>query len=367
MDTPNELIKPRKPYLESAELLKRDGGATAAPANGVIVYTRRQNKLLAAYFREGNLEKLQLYRAPSPSQEDHAEPAPPQIGEVYLGKVTNVSANLNAAFVDVQKGVSCYLPLGKRGGTDFFRANRPKGGPVKAGDEILVQVTKEAVKTKQPMVSGKIKYETLEPLQERASHVLCYERLVEAKPGWISFYEEMPADCSVSRILTDDQPVYEAMKALFTETVPVVDLYTDARVSLSTLYSLETRLAELTQRRVWLKSGGYLVIEQTEAMTVIDVNSGKCLRKNSPMELKQLINAEAAQEVFRQLRLRNLSGMILVDFISLDNAQQERAFLDSLREMALTDPVPTMVHDITALGIVEITRKKTAKPLREQL
>ena len=173
------------------------------------------------------------------------------------------------------------------------------------------------------------------------------------------------------QVITDDAEIQAQLKNYRERSMNFDGIqlryYEDARVSLTSLYSIETHLSQLTARQVWLKCGGYLVIDHTEAMTVIDVNSGKCIRKDSPEELTQLVNKEAGEEVFRQLRLRNLSGMILVDFVNIKDKEQREQFFQELRTMAQQDPVPTKVHDITALGIVEITRKKVSHPLAEQL
>ena len=120
------------------------------------------------------------------------------------------------------------------------------------------------------------------------------------------------------------------------------------------------------EKKVWLKSGGYLVIEPTEAMVVIDVNSGKYSAKKQQRETIFRINREAAEEIARQLRLRNLSGIILVDFIDMDDPEDREALLRFLGGILKEDPVKTILVDMTPLGLVEITRKKIRKPLYEQ-
>lgn len=367
-----EIIKPRKKNMDADELLKREGGATAVPSNAIVLFLRRREQIVAAYFENHQLQQIHIY----PGENDDTQV---QIGEVYLGKVTHVAQNLGAAFVDVQKGLSCYLPLGQDLGVTLlekeklYRTNRTGMTAVKAGDELLVQVTREALKTKLPMVSGNVNNrEENEKLRERASHARCYTKLAEVAPGWLGFLEEQLARTEEPlQILTDDRLLYarlqEYQKTLTEEATVKLRYYEDGRVSLTALYSIETHLSQLTSRQVWLKCGGYLVIDHTEAMTVIDVNSGKCLRKNSTEELTQLVNGEAAEEVFRQLRLRNISGMILVDFVNIQDRERRDNFFRKLRRMAQLDPVSTTVHDITALGIVEITRKKVSLSLAEQL
>ena len=365
-----EIIKPRKKYAEAEDLMKREGGATAVPFNSVCVMLRRKGQLVTAFFQKGQLEQIHVYGEGSHKDQ-------PQLGEVYLGKVTRVAQNLGAAFVDVQRGISCYLSLGSDLGVSLLekgmlhRTNRTGNVPIKAGDELLVQVTREALKTKLPAVSGKItKCENIEMLREKADHALCYTKLVQVMPGWLHFLQECQKEGKQSlQVITDDAEIQAQLKQERPMNFDEVQLryYEDARVSLAALYSIETYLSQLTARQVWLRCGGYLVIDHTEAMTVIDVNSGKCIRKDSPEELIQLVNKEAGEEVFRQLRLRNLSGMILVDFLNIRDKEQREQFFQELRRMAQQDSVPTKVHDITALGIVEITRKKVSHPLSEQL
>lgn len=366
-----EIIKPRKKYTEAEDLLKREGGATAVPSNAVCVMLRRKGQLVTAFFQKGQLEQIHVY-----GNERNKEQ--PQLGEVYLGKVTRVAENLGAAFVDVQKGISCYLSLGNDLGVSLlekrmlYRTNRTGNVPIKAGDELLVQVTREALKTKLPAVNGKItNCENIEMLRQKADHALCYTKLVQVMPGWLCFLQECLKEEESFQVITDDAEIQAQLKNYQERSMNFDGIqlryYEDARVSLTSLYSIETHLSQLTARQVWLKCGGYLVIDHTEAMTVIDVNSGKCIRKDSPEELTQLVNKEAGEEVFRQLRLRNLSGMILVDFVNIKDKEQREQFFQELRTMAQQDPVPTKVHDITALGIVEITRKKVSHPLAEQL
>lgn len=126
------------------------------------------------------------------------------------------------------------------------------------------------------------------------------------------------------------------------------------------LYGLSAKLREATETRVWLKSGGYLVIEPTEALTVIDVNSGKYSGKKAIRDTFRLINLEAAAEIARQLRLRNLSGIIIVDFINMEDSADKQELLQALSRELRQDPVKAVVVDMTPLGLVEITRKKSA-------
>ena len=125
-------------------------------------------------------------------------------------------------------------------------------------------------------------------------------------------------------------------------------------------------MQEALQERVWLKSGGYLIIQPTEALTVIDVNTGKSIAKKQVQEHYLTINLEAAEEIACQLRLRNISGIIIVDFIDMKSAKSQGLLMQKLRSAVAGDPVPVQVLDITKLNLVEMTRKKVKKSLAEQ-
>ena len=175
-----------------------------------------------------------------------------------------------------------------------------------------------------------------------------------------------------TQVVTDDAKIFERVtkqSLLHPEPGDSLRLYEDARISMQSLYGLEEKIKEALSKKVWLKCGGYLIIEPTETMTVIDVNSGKSDKsknKLSPDEFHHRVNCDAAAEILRQLRLRNLSGIIIVDFLKTTE-EYSRTLLDTLREEARKDPVQTVVVDMTALGLVEITRKKTEASLYEKL
>ena len=143
--------------------------------------------------------------------------------------------------------------------------------------------------------------------------------------------------------------------------------YNDAMLSLSSLYNVKSSLENALAEKVWLKSGAYLIIQPTEALTVIDVNTGKNVAKKDMQENFLKVNKEAAIEIAYQLRLRNLSGIIVVDFINLDSKEAEAELMSTFRAALKVDPVPTQLIDITKLGLVEVTRKKVRKALGEVL
>lgn len=175
----------------------------------------------------------------------------------------------------------------------------------------------------------------------------------------------LPGECE--ELLTDDEELYREMSACG-ELPPGVRLrlYEDKTYPLEKLYSLHTKLKEALGTHIWLKSGAYLVIEPTEALTVIDVNSGKFEAHRGDQEFVRSVNLEAAAEIARQIRLRNLSGMILIDFINLTTEEECRELLDRMRKAVSEDRVKTNVIDFTRLGLMEITRQRRDPPLAEQ-
>lgn len=133
------------------------------------------------------------------------------------------------------------------------------------------------------------------------------------------------------------------------------------------LYGVEDEIQRALQRNVALKSGGYLVIDQTEAMTTVDVNTGSFLGHRNLEETVYRTNLEAAQSVARQLRLRNLGGIIIIDFIDMNDPEHRRQVLRTLEKALAGDHARTGVHEFSPLGLVEMTRKRTTESLERQL
>ena len=133
------------------------------------------------------------------------------------------------------------------------------------------------------------------------------------------------------------------------------------------LYGVEDEITRALHKQVPLKSGGYLVIDQTEAMTTVDVNTGSFLGQRNLEETVYRTNLEAAQSVARQLRLRNLGGIIIIDFIDMDDAEHRRQVLRTLEKALAGDHARTSVHEFSPLGLVEMTRKRTTESLERQL
>jgi len=132
-------------------------------------------------------------------------------------------------------------------------------------------------------------------------------------------------------------------------------------------HAIEEKIEKALDRRVWLRSGGYIIIERTEALTAIDVNTGRFVGKRNQEETIVKTNLEAAQEVVRQLRLRNVGGIIIIDFIDMEKESDRKKVYDALRDALKKDKARTNILKISELGLVEMTRQRTRESLENQL
>jgi ribonuclease G len=133
------------------------------------------------------------------------------------------------------------------------------------------------------------------------------------------------------------------------------------------LYGIEDEIQRALRKEVPLKSGGYLIVDQTEAMTTIDVNTGSFLGNRNLEETVYRTNLEAAQAAARQLRLRNLGGIIIIDFIDMIDEEHKRQVIRQLEKSLVRDHAKTTVYEMSPLGLVEMTRKRTTESLERQL
>jgi ribonuclease G len=173
----------------------------------------------------------------------------------------------------------------------------------------------------------------------------------------------------INEIVVDQLDAYKMLKELlepFPKLQEALRLYREKENVFST-YGIEKELERALRRQVWLKNGAYLMIDQTEALTVIDVNTGKFTGKTDLHDTVRKTNSEAAKEIARQLRLRDISGIIVIDFIDMKK-EQDRDHVVSVFEKALkNDRTKTNVLGITGLGLLEMTRKKIRQNLQASL
>lgn len=390
--------------------------------NRQMIITGWQSKVLTALYENDTLCELNLE-----PQKNRV-----RIGDIYIGKVKHIVPNIQAAFVEIMPGIMGYYPL-KEHAVHFF-VNPKKNDKIVAGDEIVVQVEKENLKTKAWFLTGKLsfpgRYTVLtrantgvqvsakikDPVErERLSQ--CASSMTADGISWMIRTEARGKDVAViqgemsalqvdynkimstgrmrtcySKLMTGDTPYIQLIKKYADEqtfriTTDLPDIYddltenlekwglssdnlkyyTDHTYPLIKLKGIEAQIDKALQKRVWLKSGAYLVIEPTEALTVIDVNTGKAIGKQKMEEHFFKINVEAAKEVCRQLRLRNISGIVIVDFINMKESEHLKTLMEILREEASKDSMQTTVVDRTSLHLVEMTRKKGHRSLAEQL
>ena len=161
---------------------------------------------------------------------------------------------------------------------------------------------------------------------------------------------------TISAIYCDDPVLTHEMEAKHPIFTGKIHLCKEPAMHTS---GVANKLTTLLGRKVWLKCGGYLVFDKTEAMTVIDVNSGKTSGVHSARVLARMVNFQAAEEIMRSIRLRGIGGMILCDMIDMEEEEDRVELLSLMGKMAENDPDSPQIHDITKLGIVEITRKRT--------
>ncbi|MEM7410109.1 MAG: Rne/Rng family ribonuclease [Myxococcota bacterium] len=178
------------------------------------------------------------------------------------------------------------------------------------------------------------------------------------------------ANSKTKRIVVDDPPTHEKMQAFLDQFVadprPNLELY-EGDLPLYDHEGLESRIDENLGRKVWLKSGGYLIVDQSEALTAIDVNTGRYVGKRDLEETVLKTNLEAVQEVVYQLRFRNLGGLIIIDLIDMESAENREKVYRALQEALRYDKARTNILKISELGLVEMTRKRTRENLVQQL
>lgn len=359
------------------------------------------------------------------------------VGNIYVGRVDNILKNINAAFVNIAEGVSCYLDMST--GAEPLFTKKQSDKKLSIGDELIVQVIKEDVKTKAPVVSAafsltgknvvlvyggngiqiskKIPQKSvktslkkiLEPFltenlgivaRTNASNVSKEELEAEVtqlldeynhicsfgihQSKYTILHKELPnyllqlrdsKNCSIEKVVTNIPAVYKEFEDFISKNQIktasgsdiALELVEDAN-DIVIRYKINHYMDKALHRTVYLNSGATIVIDPTEALTVIDVNTGKAISgKKVSEDTFFTINLEAAKEIAAQIKLRNLSGIILIDFINLSDPSNEEALKEMLRNEFKYDSVQTEVVDITKLGLMEITRKKVYKTLKEQL
>ena len=402
----------------------------------MLINVAESEECRVAVVENGSLEELYVERASIGSH----------VGNVYKGKIANIEAGIQAAFIDFGIGRNGFLHIsdlhpryfphaGKAdniGRRKSLKQRPPIQDCLRKGQELVVQVTKEGVKTKGPTLSTYLalpgKYLVMMPWMQKhgVSHKIEDEDerkrlrqiLAQSKPPkamgfiirtagqgcskrdiqndlkylkrlWVAIEkriktESAPAELyqesdlvirtirdvfnsKISKIICDSEKVVKKIRDFLAIATPRLKrraTYYDGKVPLFHKYKIEGEIAKVQSRTVELKGGGSVVIEQTEAMVSIDVNSGRHRKPKSAEQTAYETNMEAAVEIARQLRLRDLGGLIICDFIDMRSEKHRRDIEKVFRNAAKTDRARSRILRMSRFGVLEMTRQRIRPSLQ---
>ena len=385
----------------------------------ILMNVLDEQELRVGVIRDGRLESL-LHERMGDGQ---------HLGNIYKARVANVEPSLDAAFLDLGAGKNGFIHV-----DELVREALPKGRSgkriediLKAGDEIVVQITKESIKDKgpnmtmylsiagrylvlmhseqakgvskrieDPLVRKRLKklMDQCEPPEgfgfivrtaaaerDEAEIKLDYEflkrlwsevdALAKSVRSPFCLYQEADvvvrtlrdtAGPDVQKIIIDQEKLYDEARAFaqvfMPELVNRIELHRD-ELPIFTYYGVEERLAHIYERKVQLPSGGTIVIEQTEALVSIDVNSAKNRESSDVEQTALMTNLEAVNTIAEQLVLRDLGGLIIIDFIDMEDRGHQRLVQLALRRALSTDKAKIQVTSLSRFGLVEMTRQRT--------
>lgn len=341
------------------------------------------------------------------------------VGNIYVGVIKNKIKGIGGYFVDFGQEKNGFLPIGK------------SNNKLSPGQSVIIQVDKDAYGSKGAKLSTKLSFngeyavlvtdstdihfssklpedartkglksifsnfksddygfivrtnayegsneaiiEEIETLVEDYKHIEAvkdfrpnHSLLHSANKGWIKYVQNMNKS-DVDTIVVENKDNEDEIKEYLREISLHNDITVELKADLFKIFDLESKLNKATRRKVWLPSGASLVIDRTEAMYVIDVNSDKNISKRNNQRNLLKINKEAAKEIAVQIRLRNLSGIILVDFIDLEYKDDEKELVSYMERRLADDSIRTILHGLTTLGIMELTRKRLEPSLEDKL
>ncbi|MCJ7690267.1 MAG: ribonuclease E/G [Clostridiaceae bacterium] len=374
------------------------------------IYIERQDELLRIAIKENNKLKECFI------EEEFGGPIP---GEIYKATVKNIVPAIKCAFVDIGHNKDCYMYIDER-------FNNTK---IKKGEELIVEVLKEAIDKKGAKVtsafgipgiysvvvnmnkdisfSKKIKnkdfenmvckelnkpedigvmirtnaievdinvlnhevkclYEIYKDIVKRAEYSR-NPRLLYSDAGALNRTLRDILDKNTFKIVLNNESDFEYARkfAQDREDIDVkIEFHNESRMLLD-YYGIEKEILSLRSHRISLKCGGNIVIDKTEAMYVIDVNSGKNIKSRSLRKTAQSTNVEAAEEIARQIRLRNLSGIIIIDFIDVEDLEVRKIILSVLEAGFADDKNKTVIYPFTQLNLVQIARRRRGKSIYE--
>jgi len=401
-------------------------------AREMLFNVAEREECRVAVVEDGSLEELYVERA---SLSRH-------VGNIYKGRVANIESGIQAAFIDFGVGKNGFLHISdlhpryfSRTGGEYaesigrrksLKERPPIQECLRKGQKIVVQVTKEGIKTKGATLSTYLalpgKYLVMMPWMRKqgVSHKIedederrrlrqileqsappkghgfiirtagqgCSKRDIqndlrylkrlwraiekrietEGAPG--ELYQESDLviralrdvfNSKISKIICDSEGVVRKIRDFFSIATPRMKrkvVYYNDKVPLFHKYRIEDEIAKIQSRKVDLKGGGSIVIEQTEALVSIDVNSGRYRRQKNAEQTAYESNMEAAKEIARQLRLRDLGGLIICDFIDMRNAKHRKDVERAFRTAVKTDRARSRIMSISRFGVVEMTRQR---------
>ena len=358
------------------------------------------------------------------------------VGNIYKGKVVRIVPGMDAAFIDIGLEKSAFLYVADimmdmmmyeefDAGT-AVEMNERIEGVLEEGQELVVQVSREAIGQKGTRVTSKITLpgrllvlmpgsqhigvsRRIEEEEERKrlaailkeicpkgfgliGRTACEGKNKEELASDLGFLERMWESVqekakrvrapsilhqdlgmvfrvirdvhshSLKSIIVDDLAVYKKIEEFLKDYLPEQGykaVYFDEKEDIFDSYGIEVEIAKLSHKKIWLKSGGYIVFDYPEALTVIDVNTGKYLGKRGLEDTILRTNLEAVKEIAYQIRLRNIGGIIIVDFIDMERKESRENVFQALLDALKKDRIKTFVYPISELGLIQLTRKRT--------
>lgn len=339
------------------------------------------------------------------------------VGSIFLGRVCNVVRGIQAAFIDIGLDKNAFLYLGDKTGitegqrvlVEITKDARGSKGPTATLDISLAgryaallpeanytgisrKITDSAERSRLKKIADEVTNGAAgavmrtnaagipeEVLRADLQQLMADWQIIQARAKLARSPQVLHRELDISvrivrdylnaridEVVVDSPAVYGRLQELLqniAESRSCKLLLHDKQTDIFSYYRLSDDIASISDRRIDLPSGGYLVIDYTEAMTVIDVNSGHFSGRENLAETVMQINREAADEIARQLRLRDIGGIIVVDFIDMDKKEYREEIMERLQQALRADKMKPCVQDMTVLNLVEITRKKARQNL----
>jgi len=284
------------------------------------------------------------------------------LGDIYCAKIASVNKSVGGCFSYIINKTEGFIA--DVNPEDIILLNRKYDGVLKQGDELFVKIIKESYGKKaavcKPLNSDEIaefykdtkKYSS-PSLIKKSSDVL--EEIIEEYSGNKDF-----------NVIITDEKIKEKLKPVCEKYTVDLKLHLNEDIPLRTVYGLKSKFERITEEKVWLKNGGYLFINKTEAMTVIDVNSGKIIAKDKEQGM-YVTCMDAAKEIAYQIGVRNISGIIIVDMLKIKDSDNKTKLINYMNDVLGALNPPAKLVDITKLGLFEITRQKKYPDIYTQL